>query len=430
MNQGGTGAFVNDGTNAPNPGMRFRASADGTATAGPEAEGSDNIVFILGENAFLLDTSAPIAAIRRSKADIMLKSNASTAQLFAISDNQDTTFRNTRTGIFFENGGIYMQEAYVEGGAIATRMVELLPAGSTETGVWYTVESVQQIVADNVVYANAKIYDASGALIAKSGFRRVGTDFSTVVVADIVSKITTNRCRQIQIAASDALVDNWTVATITDVDTTASISFEKDDENRKVYKFISTFALDKDFITDDIIEFSDEVGNVIPAGFAVTYDETAKAIVVTMNDALPYNLTVTMKVKDDTLLTSSEGCILNYGNYATAVAANLTQTITTPADVFTIDNVTFDASNNATVTLSNADSDPREYLIIVSRIDANGKYLETAAKYGTLAEDSTATPIAAPMLSEINAGETIKVMVWDNWVNMSFFAEVSEIVAQ
>ena len=95
-----------------------------------------------------------------------------------------------------------------------------------------------------------------------------------------------------------------------------------------------------------------------------------------------------------------------------------------------VDDVEFDGENNATVTLSNTDREGREYLIVVARLNGNGKYLETAAAYGVLDAGTDEQVIAGPILSEKNPGETIRVMVWDNWDTMSFFGDAVETVVE
>ena len=290
-----------------------------SAQAIPESEvvetgNTENVVFWLSDNAVLSDTKSVAAAHRRHCADFLLLNPESTVTLFAVSNKAATDFTDTKTGIYVKAGGVYVYEAIADGSDIISNEICIAEEGTLSEGEWYSVESDQRVVEDNVVYAGAKIYNAAGELVVNGAMRRVGMDFSLVNGASV----TADKCVQSQIAGTNVLVDNWNYVII-----------------------------------------------------------------------------------DDT-------------TYGTIV----------------VDDVEFDSENNATVTLSNTDREGREYLIVVARLNGNGKYLETAAAYGVLDAGTDEQVIAGPILSEKNPGETIRVMVWDNWDTMSFFGDAVETVVE
>jgi hypothetical protein len=154
-----------------------------------------------------------------------------------------------------------MHETVIDGGAITTQEVCIIPEGTISAEAWYTVESVQQIVADNIVYANARIYDANGDLIGGSGFRRVGIDFNSLRLNNKTTNVTDEKCSQVQIYGKDAYVDDWKIeesnwlytqlVSIYDGKIVGYIQYKNDRQSNNVSSFVIVgFENDARFIRD------------------------------------------------------------------------------------------------------------------------------------------------------------------------------------
>lgn len=313
----------------------------------------------------------------------------------------------SKCGVYFMAGGAYVYDYDKE------ENVYFIEEGTLETNKWYTVEAYTDFQGTNLQMQNAKVYDGTtGALIAQSGWTRV----SELEPQGGLQNFCAGTSKAV---APTVMLDDWKVYKCEGVDRT-TFTIEAADSLRKVYKMKSDMELDGSlFNADTVLLAADNEELDLTGKYTVSYDETEKAVVITLNEALPYNESFKIQIK---CLPSAKSGMLAVDS---SNKASLTQAFSTGSDLFKVEGAALD-SGNAVVTMSNPTGESREYLVIVSSISEDGKYLETKCVHSSLLSGASNTPVTVSAIN-MPANGKIWIKVWDNWKNMNSLSDMYEI---
>ncbi len=386
-----------------------------------------NIVYkFLDGNNLMLNKVVPDSTVRKYSARVKLSTVEGTAftGVNLISAGSATTARINDAGVILQGGGAYINNANAE--SEEDKKVWFVKPGEMSANMWYTVETVVDVLKDGYLMQNATVYDANGGVVGRSGFYRVSTKTPSQFEANNSVYNMAQLYTSGYAATNPVYFDDWKIYKYTGTVTRGSLSFSADTAtSRKNYKFVSTVPLDANLIDSKVVTLTADNTRLDMTGkYTVSYDSATNVIVASATDALPFGEGFKLKLDTSKMLATDKG-YLAFDYSDSAVTNVMTQSFSTGADLFTRGEVAFDASHKpTTITLNNNDTVAREYMIVVSVIDANNKYLQTECVHGTIAAGATAQQIAAPTNVTPVAGGTIYVMVLDNWRDLNTLAEV------
>lgn len=386
----------------------------------------NNIVYkFLDGNNLMLNKVVPDSTVRKYSARVKLSTVEGTAftGVNLISAGSGNAAVTADAGVYLQGGGAYINDK------TSGEKVWFIPEDTMSADAWYTVDTVIDVLKNGYLMQNATVYDANGDIVGRSGFYRVSiknpnqynSDGSTYSVAQLYTSG--------YAATNPVYFDDWKIYKYTGTVTRGSLSFSADTAtSRKNYKFVSTVPLDASLIDSTIVTLTADNTRLDMTGkYSASYvseSATSNAIIVTATDALPFDEGFKLKLDTSKMLATDKG-YLAFDYSEPTVTDVMTQAFNTGADLFTRGEVAFDASHKpTTITLNNNDAVAREYMIVVSVIDANNKYLQTECVHGTIAAGATAQQIAAPTNVTPVAGGTIYIMVLDNWKDLNTFADV------
>ncbi len=420
-----------------NKGTRFiTAAAEGGSSAKAVTDGTDAVFRLTGDVKLIDKASIAVtdagnstdsdkipAPVRRYSAKVKLSSvNAGTTGVHVIGlANNTNVYEPTNTGVYLSNSGAYVYNVTEVDSDGNPEKVWFVPENTMSDDTWYTVETVVEILATGYVAQDAAIYDETGNVVGeRSGYCYVDNN------SGITASITKSQIFTDGIGTGEddyAMVKEWKGYSSTSAFTKTTFTPDGSDvdeitDNRKVYKLISSIALDGDSVNTDTVKLTSETVDMT-GKYTVTYDPATQAIVVEATNAFPYGTTFTVELDKGRMLSNSEKYpAVDYTN-----ASALSYSFTTPADPFVVSSIVYTPGTGASVVVSSNDSAPRSCIVIVSSFGADGEYIET--KCGSAVNITAgATPtINVPAVTE-RVGGHVQVMVWDNWLNMNWFEDL------
>ena len=414
-----------------NPGTRFLSHvAEGaSATAALESDGSTNVVFKLtgAGQAGLMDKAfvataygtvdtGKLGPVRRHSTKVKLSTvSEGTVGLFVTATGTTNDLTLNDTGVYISEGRAYVNNA------VSGEKVWFTEVGEISADTWYTVETVVEILATGHVTQDARIYAADGTLIGSSGFVYVEDDATLTASSAKIQIYTTG------FSTGYAMIDDWSGCVVTGTPAKATLTPDGSDvdeitDNRKVYKLVSSIALEGDSVNTDTVKLTKRTdsGAFVDAteAYTVAYDSATQAIVVEATNALPYGTTFAVELDTGRMLSSSDKYLaVDYTN-----ASGLKYEFTTPADPFVVSNVLYTPGTGASVEVSNNDTVDRTCIVIVSAFSSDDEYLETKCGRADITAGAQNQTVVAPVVTE-SAGGYVQVMVWDNWNDMNWFDE-------
>lgn len=370
----------------------------------------DNAVFKLG-NAALSNIGVDKSQMKRYTVKFNYSSVEGTVVLHLINTGIQYWGINNTTGITLKDGGAYIYDT------TKGELVNFVEDGTIIKDTWYTADLVFDVPASGYIMCNAIIYDDGGNILGESGFKHVCSD----VGSSNYWQFNVAQHKASGFSTGYVLLDDWQVYSI-DNSLRAQLTVDTSDIELCNIKVNSSVALDADDINTDTVTLVSKDPNVDLEGlYDVSYDDIEKAIVITTDGVLPYNTDYTVKINNR--IKTEDGILAL--NYPTLFSADFS----TGADPLTVDSCIFGASNDAVITLSNASVREREYMAIVSVIDSDGMYKQTKCVYGFISANEEGKTVPTPT-PDVSSGDTIRIMVWDNWANMNSICDVYEKVVE
>ena len=374
-------------------------------------EGTDaNAVFKLG-NAALSNIGVDTSKMKRYTVKFNYSSVEGTVVLHLINTGIQYWGINNTSGITLKDGGAYIYDT------TKGELVNFVEDGTIIRGKWYTADLVLDVPASGYMMCNAVIYDNEGNILGESGFKHV----CSAVGSSNYWQYNVAQHKASGFSTGYVLLDDWQVYSIDEAQRTEFTVDISDIELCEI-KVTSSVALDADDISIDTVSLTSDDPNVDLEGqYEVSYDEVENSIVITTNGVLPYNTDYTVEI-DNSIKTEDGILALSY-------PASFSADFSTSADPLTVDSCIFNESNGAELTLSNASVREREYMAIISVIGADGMYKQTKCVYGKIGANEDSKSVSTPY-PDVSSGDTVKVMVWDNWASMNSICNTYEKIVE
>lgn len=372
-------------------------------------DGTENAVYKLG-NAALSNIGIDKSPMKRYTVKFNYSRVEGNVILHLINTGiQYWEVKNT-TGITLKNGGAYIYDT------TSGSLVNFVEDGTLTEGNWYQADLVMDVTASGYMLGNGIIYDNAGNIIGESGFKHI----CSIVGSTNYWEFNVAQHYATGFSTGYILLDEWKVFSIDDVSRAEFNVDYSDVELQKIY-ITPSVLLDADDINEETILLTSDNPDVDLEGqYEVSYDEVENVVVITTNELLPYNTDYNVEIAN-TIKTSD-------GVLAMAYPETFVSEFSTGADPFVVESVSFNDANEATITLFNGSALEREYLAIVSVVGADGKYKQTKCIYGTVGAYEE-NPVIAPR-PDVTNGDTVRIMVWDNWRDMNSISDIYEKIVE
>jgi len=344
------------------------------------------------------------------KAKIKFTNTSGRTQLFALSKSFSKTLPSNVTdtaGVYLENGGASYYDFE------NSTLVNFIEEGTLETGKWYTVEAVFEMVEDGNTKMAAIVYDEDGYVIGKSPLKKV-TSLTWYSTSKAGTRYTRTYIMNTGYPAGDyTLIDDVSLYTLE----------------------ISPVICNSQEIAEDCsyaeFEFSDELdvdtvnkGNVILEAVGSELDTSEMYEVSYDNGVLRVdfeNLPFTQAFK--LTITTNVGIAGDVFGISEPVEVEFVS----PEDPLNLalDTVKFNNGDDikagddvvVSMTIDNTTKVKREYMLLVTSWNSKNECIAIRNCHGFL-EPGQDTTLSAPAVKFADEESIIRVSLVDNWFNL------------
>lgn len=333
-------------------------------------------------------------------ARVYLSSLTGTVQLFDMNRAFNSALNSDTAGVYFFLGGAQYYDA-------STSMREyFIEPGTLQADKWYTVEAIYDVSVTQEVYMKASVYDENGMIMGTSPMAKVST---------LKWYSGTVRYMRAFLSATDlgaddyVLFDDIAVYRLDSIPEVSAPTAEYDEENG-VVKF--TFADDVD--TGIITESNVKISASNPA-----LDLTDKYTIAVEGDTV--SVDVSKLPYSETFTVSMLGWAINGTSEIE---------VTTPEDPFEnavvgASYVEEDDSVVAIVDIANTSAIDRDYMFVITSWNTKNECVAIRALTGFIAAGET-DDVELPAVPFKNEGDTIRISLVDNWLNMTPIGDALE----